>query len=150
MTDREYADDTEREHASRLAQARHAIAVEHPLSGLPPWSELAEQERLEAAATAALYLRAGRRAGLFPFDADEPVMLSVKQPSGEAMSRDDFEAFLRRMMGDQRGERLPVLDYDETHVVASLLDELAARFAGERLGWLAREMAVQMYDRIGL
>ncbi|TMR10095.1 hypothetical protein ETD86_40945 [Nonomuraea turkmeniaca] len=147
----EYADEVEREHATRLAEAQHAIAVEQPHSGLRPWPELTEQERSEATASAARYLRAGRRAGLFALEPAEPIMLSLRDhPSGEAISRDAFEVFLQKMMAEQGGDRLPVLDHGEAHAVASLLDELAKRFAGEPLGRLARELALRLYDRVGL
>ncbi|MFI6637139.1 DNA translocase FtsK [Nonomuraea fuscirosea] len=65
----EYADDVEREHARRLAAARQALAAEHyadypESTGLFPFPGAQDALMVDAA----LYLRAGRRAGLFAFD----------------------------------------------------------------------------------
>ncbi|HUR07619.1 MAG TPA: hypothetical protein VM347_34110 [Nonomuraea sp.] len=49
-----------------------------------------------------------------------------------------------------RGEGPARLDAGEGEAVAALLDELAALYSGERLGRLAQELAVRLYDRMGL
>jgi hypothetical protein len=46
--------------------------------------------------------------------------------------------------------RLPLLTEAEALVVAALLDELLGVYPGEPLGALAREMAVRLYDRLGI
>ncbi|MGW5689106.1 hypothetical protein [Nonomuraea sp. NPDC003754] len=53
-------------------------------------------------------------------------------------------------MAAAAGERLPLLEAGEAEAVAALLDELAARHPGEGLGQLARELAVRLYDWMGL
>jgi hypothetical protein len=44
----------------------------------------------------------------------------------------------------------PVLSEEEGLAVAALLDELAGVYNGEDLGQLARELAVRIYDRLGV
>lgn len=46
--------------------------------------------------------------------------------------------------------RLPVLTAAEAQTVAALLDELAGVYRGEPLGQLAHQMALRLYDRLGI
>ncbi|WP_433513835.1 DNA translocase FtsK [Nonomuraea sp. CA-143628] len=63
----EYADDVEREHARRLAAARQAMAAEFS-PDYPPFDQLTPGAQEASMVDACLYLRAGRRAGVFAFD----------------------------------------------------------------------------------
>ena len=49
-----------------------------------------------------------------------------------------------------RGFTCPVLSEEEGLAVAALLDELAGVYNGEDLGQLARELAVRIYNRLGI
>ncbi len=51
---------------------------------------------------------------------------------------------------DRLGPRLQLLREGEATAVAALLDELAGVYTGEDLGELARELAVRIYDRLGI
>ncbi|MEV0169103.1 hypothetical protein [Nonomuraea fuscirosea] len=83
--------------------------------------------------------------------ADDGLAASMRDHhTGRPLTRDDLEAFLRTRMAATAGERLPLLAAGEAEAVAALLDELAARHPGEDLGRLARELAVRLYDRMGL
>ncbi|WP_433358710.1 hypothetical protein [Streptosporangium sp. CA-115845] len=144
-----YADDAEREHAERLAAARQQLAHEGVLN--PSWEELTDDERAGAMVEAVHYLRAGRRVGLYGFDAAPAVTAMVRDLAGKPIPRDDYEAFLRTWMDDKdTGDRLPVLDGAEAFVVTALLDELAGVYPKEPLGQLAREIAVRINDRRGI
>lgn len=46
--------------------------------------------------------------------------------------------------------RLPLLTEPEALAVAALLDELAGVYDSEQLGHLARDLAVRLYDRLGI
>jgi hypothetical protein len=46
--------------------------------------------------------------------------------------------------------RLALLTHGEALVAAQLLDELAGVYDGEPLGALARDLAVRLYDRLGI
>ena len=46
--------------------------------------------------------------------------------------------------------RLPLLTHDEAVAAAALLDELAGVYPGEQLGSFARDLAVRLYDRLGI
>ncbi|WP_433257706.1 hypothetical protein ACQPYK_21285 [Streptosporangium sp. CA-135522] len=145
----QYADDAEREHAERLAVARQQLA--HEGEPHPTWEELTEEERKEATVEAAWYLRAGRRAGLYGFNTARPVTAMVRDINGQPISRDDYEAFLRTWIEKNgTGDRLALMDSAEMFVVAALLDELCGVYPKERLGQLAREVAVELNDRRGI
>ncbi|SDH66654.1 hypothetical protein SAMN05421505_1203 [Sinosporangium album] len=85
-----------------------------------------------------------------PRPAGPPVSASLRQTNGQPISLNDFETFLRARMETAGGERLALLNAGEAETVGGLLDELAALYPGEAIGRLAREMAVRIYDRMGL
>ncbi|WP_329081343.1 MULTISPECIES: hypothetical protein [unclassified Streptosporangium] len=119
--------------------ARHQLTAEDIYSKALPWRELSDEHRSEAMWLAVEFLRAGRRAGLY--------LPTATNPSGRPISLEDYEDFLRQETDQEHTERLPLLDAGEALMVATLLDELAAKCPGERLGQLAREMAVRLNDR---
>lgn len=75
---------------------------------------------------------------------------SVTQPGGAPLARDEYAESLYEWMDAERGERRPLVDEGEAHVIAALLDELSAIYEREPLGHLAREMAVRLNDRRGI
>ncbi|MFF4413019.1 hypothetical protein ACFYY8_10850 [Streptosporangium sp. NPDC001559] len=144
-----YADDTERGHAEKLAATRHRLLNEG--TSHPAWEELTDGERERAAAEAAWYLRAGRRAGLYDRNVAPPVTSMARGADGRPISRDDHEAQLRAWIEKNgTGERLALLDRAELSVVTALLNELCGALPKERLGQFAREMAVKLNDRGGV
>jgi hypothetical protein len=66
MWDPGYTDETERDQARRLAEARQQLA--HEGCHLPTWGELTDHERELAMLDARNYLRAARRCGLIAPD----------------------------------------------------------------------------------
>ena len=139
----------------RLARARQQLATH---AGAPSWDELTVAEQKQAIQEAAAYLRAAAAAGIAvaaidPGEMSAParVTASVRGVDGRPLSRDDYAAHLQARAELGRGEqRRPLLGDEEAQAVAALLDELAGVYRGEDLGRLARELAVILYDRLGI
>lgn len=76
-------------------------------------------------------------------------MAGVTDTAGNPIGRDEYASLLE-------GERLVLggpsisIKAAEAYMAAALLDELAAIYTGEQLGRLARELAVKLYDRLGI
>lgn len=77
---------------------------------------------------------------------------SVSYTDGTAIGRDEWAARLRADLeaGDPAVGRIGLLTHPEGVVIAQLLDELAAAYPGDDVGRLAREMAVRLWDRMGI
>jgi hypothetical protein len=70
--------------------------------------------------------------------------------NGAPIPRDEYAAGLvKELSATDRQGTLTIKEAD-AYVTADLLDELAAVYRGEPLGFLAREMAVKLYDRLGI
>lgn len=142
--------------AERLAAARHQLA--HEASPISAWDELSAVERELGIAGAAAYLRAAHRAGflLVEIDADEippprPITANIHGVDGEPIGCDEYaETLTEQAIRLPLVDRVPLLADGEAQAVAALLDELAGVYLGEKLGWLARELAVWIYDRLGI
>ncbi|TDD12893.1 hypothetical protein [Nonomuraea diastatica] len=113
---------------------------------------LPELRRRDPAPNVVLEPQLGLVAGNRPRSpADDGLAASMRdRHTGRPLTRDELEAFLRTRMAAAAGERLPLLETGEAEAVAALLDKLAACHRGESLGQLARELAVRLYDRMGL
>ena len=81
---------------------------------------------------------------------DDRWVRSTRQVGGAPIARDEYAQSLRDWMDADRGERVPLIDHGEAHVIAALLDELAAIYDREPLGELARELAVRLNNRRGI
>src|SRR6266508_3051985 len=76
---------------------------------------------------------------------------TVQNLEGQPLDRNAYAADLRgRTDTDRLGPRLELLREGEATAVAALFDELAGVYPGEDLGELARELAVRIYDRLGI
>lgn len=73
-----------------------------------------------------------------------------KYTDGSPISRDDAAARLEKDLDATDRQDSLTVQAGEAHVVAELLDELAAVYHDEPLGWLARHVAVRLYDRLGI
>lgn len=92
----EFADAAEERDAVALAAARQEIAHEGVLS--PTWDELDETEQHGAVVDALHYLRAARRALVFPSVADAVLAAEADQDTADRLARLDQE--LRRSYAD--------------------------------------------------
>ena len=150
------ADDRSAGLAARLARARHDLAVR--AAGIPPWADLTDQERRDSTLEAQHYLTAAAAAGfaiavLTDGEAQRParVTAGMRDTHDQPLDRDEYAGDLQQRADEARGqERLPVLSEGEGLAAAELLDELAAVYRGEPLGQLARELALRLYDRLGI
>jgi hypothetical protein len=143
--------------AVQLARARQALA--HSGTGyLPAWEQLTDEQREFAALEARHYLDAAAQAGIAVavVNADElpsPARLTatIRGVGDKPIERDDYASHLRaRAERGRQAERLPLLAEEEAVAVAGLLDEIAGVYCDEHLGRLARELAVRIYDRLGI
>src|SRR6266508_2928113 len=76
---------------------------------------------------------------------------TVQNLEGQPLDRNAYAADLRGHTDtDRLGPRLELLREGEATAVAALFDELAGVYPGEDLGELARELAVRIYDRLGI
>ena len=132
---------------------------------MPRWSELDERQRSDRIRWAQRYLDAAAAAGLAIAAVDDrdlstPRRLTamVRGTDGQPLERDEYAESLRvelelhggRAGGDALAERQLRLSDGQAGVAAALLDELAGVYRDEDLGRLAREVAVILYDRLGL
>jgi hypothetical protein len=79
------------------------------------------------------------------------VTAGITDVSGQQLSRDEYDDHLWQRLNAAQGAERPVqLSEAEAQVMAELLDELSALYPGEKLGRTAREMAVRLYDRLGI
>lgn len=127
--------------------ARNTSLVLESIAHLAGWHEQHQARRVTGelpATTTALRLTA-----------------TAEDETGQPLERDTYANLLRREMTQSAGhdrqtgasrknQRWQLLSAAEGAVVAELLDELAGVWTNELLGLLAREMAVRLYDRIGV
>lgn len=142
--------------AVRLARARQQLA--HDGVSAPTWDHVDDQEQQLATLEAKAYLKAAHRAGIVlaavdPGDIPAPPRLTamVRGLGGRPLDRDEYA---RHLAGEAPAtaweRRVPILSVQEAQAVAALLDELAGVYREEDLGHFARELAVRIYDRLGL
>ncbi len=138
----------------RLAEARQGIVTR---TGMPRWSELEQVDREVASHAAQAFLGAAATAGIVfaAVDAGDlrapRATANVRDIAGRPLDGDDYAAWLAdQAIRLPAEDRLPVLAEGEASAVAALLDELAAVYPAEAMGQLARELAVRIYDRLGI
>lgn len=147
--------------AQRLARGRHGLAFEAGRSAgtfVPPWDELDDQEQAASILEAQHYLAAAARAGSAlaalgdaPLSPPSRLTATIRATGGQPVDRDTCASHLRARAGRGRGEpQRPLLATEEAQAVAELLAELADVYHGEDLGHLAREIAITLYDRLGI
>jgi len=76
-------------------------------------------------------------------------MAGVRDTQDNPIGRDEYADHLVKEFARPNQDYLSVRASD-VKVAAELLDELAAVYPGELLGRLAREVAVKLYDRLGI
>jgi hypothetical protein len=141
--------------AEDLAQARQRLAAH---AGAPGWAQLSNPEREAAVLEAKHYLDAAAAAGIAvaavdPGEIPTPRRRTamMRDTDGNPLERDEYAAWLdAEASSASNGERRPLLGDGEAGAVAALLDELSGVYRGEPLGQLARELAVRLYDRLGI
>ena len=81
---------------------------------------------------------------------DKRVLAGLVDIHAGNIPRDEYAADLvKELDATDRQGTLTIKEADG-HVIAALLDELAAVYRREPLGQLARELAVRLYDRMGI
>lgn len=76
---------------------------------------------------------------------------SIRDADEHPLDRDEYaEALAEQSRAATPDQRLPLLGEGEATAVAALLDELADVYPDEDLGRLARNLALRLYDRLGL
>jgi len=77
-------------------------------------------------------------------------MAGVRDTSDNPIGRDVYACFLEKELDDPNRQGTLHVKDAEVRVAAELLDELAAVYKDEQLGRLARELAVKLYNRLGI
>lgn len=76
---------------------------------------------------------------------------TIRDLDGHPLDRDEYaEALTLQSHAATPDQRLPLLGEGEATAVAALLDELAGHYPEEDLGRLARNLALRLYDRLGI